>query len=72
MPLSKPITGRDGSPIDRVAISRGSTVIIGIRCSNTSKEIWGEDAEEWKPERWLSPLPQSVKDARIPGVYSNM
>ncbi|GLB40486.1 putative cytochrome P450 [Lyophyllum shimeji] len=30
------------------------------------------DAAEWKPERWLSPLPQAVQDAHIPGIYSNL
>ncbi|KAI0039847.1 hypothetical protein FA95DRAFT_1503644, partial [Auriscalpium vulgare] len=33
--------------------------------------IWGPDAEEWKPERWLAPLPKTVEEARIPGIYSN-
>lgn len=32
---------------------------------------WGEDALEWKPERWLKPLPRAVEDAWIPGIYSN-
>jgi cytochrome P450 len=27
---------------------------------------------EYKPERWLSPLPDSVADAALPGVYSQM
>ena len=34
--------------------------------------MWGEDALEWKPERWLAPLPSTVADAKIPGVYSNL
>ncbi|KAK7680834.1 hypothetical protein QCA50_016144 [Cerrena zonata] len=72
LPLSKPITGRDGSQIEQVVVPSGAMVIVGIRGSNLSKETWGDDAEEWKPERWLSPLPQAIKDARIPGVYSNM
>ncbi len=47
-------------------------VFVGIMSCNTSKAIWGEDAHEWKPERWLSPLPESVTKAKIPGVYSNL
>ena len=39
---------------------------------NRSKAIWGEDAEEWKPERWLSPLPESVAEAKVPRIYSNL
>ncbi|KAI0816023.1 hypothetical protein BC628DRAFT_1334538, partial [Trametes gibbosa] len=27
----------------------------------------GEDAYEWKPERWLSPLPPAVEEARVLG-----
>lgn len=30
------------------------------------------DADEWKPERWFSPLPDALVDARIPGIYSHM
>ncbi|EPS98331.1 hypothetical protein FOMPIDRAFT_1024655, partial [Fomitopsis schrenkii] len=35
-------------------------------------EIPGPDAAEWKPERCLSPAPEVVKDAHIPGVYSHL
>jgi len=34
--------------------------------------MWGPDVYEWKPERWLNPLPESVTNARIPGVYSHL
>ena len=43
-----------------------------IRVANTWKEVWGEDAEVYNPDRWLNPLPESVTDARVPGVYSNL
>ena len=36
------------------------------------KELWGEDADEWKPERWLSPLPDAALNASIPGVFPNL
>ena len=45
---------------------------VHYQASNVNKVLWGEDANEWKPERWLSPLPVSVTDAKIPGVYSNL
>jgi len=45
--------------------------MIGILGANRNPEIWGDDAYEWKPERWLSPLPDSVTQAHIPGIYSN-
>ncbi|OBZ67938.1 hypothetical protein A0H81_12339 [Grifola frondosa] len=46
--------------------------MVGVMACNTSKTIWGDDAYEWKPERWLSPLPNTVSEAHIPGIYSNL
>ena len=58
--------------IHELHISRNTTVLLSHFGVNCDRDIWGEDATEWKPERWLSPLPASVLDARIPGIYSNM
>lgn len=72
MPLSKPIRGVDGNLMNEILVPRGTLVITGNWSSNTNKELWGEDADEWKPERWLTPLPDALKEARIPGIYSNL
>ena len=58
--------------MDQVVIPQGTMVIVGVRGSKVNKSVWGEDAEDWNPDRWLSSMPQTIKDARIPGVYSNM
>lgn len=34
-------------------IPKGTEVIIPIWAINRSPELWGEDADEFKPERWL-------------------
>jgi len=39
--------------IDGIYVPKGTLFYIPIRVSNTWKEFWGEDAEEFKPERWL-------------------
>ena len=70
--LSMPLHGVDGQLIYELAIPKGTQVMVGSWICNIDKSLWGEDAEEWKPERWLSPLPQSLIDARIPGVYSHL
>ncbi|KAL1671100.1 cytochrome P450 [Schizophyllum commune] len=72
LPFSKPIIGEDGQEVSEVLVPAGTVVVIAIMNANRNKEIWGEDADEWKPERWLNPLPTSVTDAHIPGVYGNL
>ncbi|KAI0669354.1 cytochrome P450 [Trametes maxima] len=72
MPLSEPVTGIDGTKMNEILVPKDTTVIVGILSSNRNKAIWGEDALEWKPERWLSSLPESVTEAKIPGIYSNL
>ncbi|CCM01002.1 uncharacterized protein FIBRA_03050 [Fibroporia radiculosa] len=72
LPLHEPVVGIDGRLIQEISISKGTTVMIGILGCNTRKAIWGEDADEWKPERWLSPLPDTVTKTTVPGVYSNL
>lgn len=72
LPLSQPMRGSDGSILEQIPILKGTNVLVGVRACNRNKALWGEDAEEWKPERWLAPLPKAVEDASIPGVYSNL
>lgn len=72
VPLLRPVKGIDGTLIHEVPIAEGQDVTIGLVTANCDLEIWGPDAAEWKPERWLNPLPESVSEAHLPGVYSGM
>lgn len=45
------------STVDGKFIPKGTTVYIASRTINQDKEIWGPDADEFKPERWLN-LPE--------------
>ncbi|KAI0056945.1 cytochrome P450 [Artomyces pyxidatus] len=70
LPFSQPIKTADGMA-SSVFIPRGTTVMVNIPGINRDPGIWGADAAEWKPERWLAPLPKTVAEARVPGVYSH-
>ncbi|KAJ3820397.1 cytochrome P450 [Lentinula raphanica] len=72
LPLSKPTTDDDGKEIQEVMVPRGTTIFISIYNANRNEELWGPDANEWKPERWLAPLPETVTQARVPGIYSHL
>nr|BED42969.1 cytochrome P450 monooxygenase [Trametes versicolor] len=72
LPLSTPIRGVDGTLIHSVPVPKGTYVFIAIQAANVNPAIWGADAQEWRPERWLEALPEAVSEAKIPGVYSNL
>ncbi|KAF8835284.1 cytochrome P450 [Paxillus ammoniavirescens] len=72
LPVSVPIRSTEGTLVHEVHVPKGTDIVVSLLCANTNKAIWGDDAEEWKPERWLVDLPQSVVDAKLPGIYSNM
>lgn len=58
--------------MEEIMIPRGTKIVIGVLASNTNEEIWGSDAMLWKPERWLSPLPNTLEQHRVPGVFPHL
>ncbi|KAJ4473128.1 cytochrome P450 [Lentinula aciculospora] len=69
IPLGKPIVDEKGVTRDSISVQKGQTFFIPILAINRDKTLWGEDAMEFKPERWDN-LPASVSS--IPGVWGNM
>ncbi|EJC98034.1 cytochrome P450 [Fomitiporia mediterranea MF3/22] len=69
IPLSGSVTDRYGRESRTVRIRRGDIVSIPLAAVNRRKEVWGEDAMEFKPERWGN-LPSSTNT--IPGLWSNI
>jgi len=51
------------------SIRKGQLMTIPIVPVNRATSLWGDDAREFKPERWQNP-PESV--AAIPGIWGNM
>jgi len=72
IPLSRPVLGRDGQTIDCVHVQAGTMVVVGTAAMNRDPALWGPDAGQWIPERWLRPLPDAVADAYSPGASSHM
>ncbi|KAJ3527395.1 hypothetical protein NMY22_g9807 [Coprinellus aureogranulatus] len=72
VPVGAPITTTDGREVNEVLVPKDTQIFISVHACNRDPGIWGPDAAEWKPERWMSPLPASVTEARVPGVYSHL
>ncbi|CDO76372.1 hypothetical protein BN946_scf185011.g36 [Trametes cinnabarina] len=54
IPLSQPLRFPNGELTDHVSVPAGQHITVPIAAINTSPRFWGEDAREFRPERWLS------------------
>ncbi|EIW62555.1 cytochrome P450 [Trametes versicolor FP-101664 SS1] len=69
IPLNEPMTDRYGKVHHEIRIAKGNKVMLPILAANRSKEIWGEHALEFKPERWIQP---SAVTSTLPGVWGHL
>ncbi|KAG0707410.1 cytochrome P450, partial [Suillus ampliporus] len=54
LPLQFPVRSSSGAEVSAISIPEKTIVVISILTANRNRTIWGDDANEWKPERWLS------------------
>ncbi|CAE6506376.1 unnamed protein product [Rhizoctonia solani] len=73
LPLDFPIDTPSGK-ITSLPIKKGTPISISIAFFNRNKAIWGEQANEFLPERWIGSKIEKVTlpGSRLPGVYSSM
>ena len=53
IPLSEPVQTASGKMQDSVLLPKGTKVIIPVQYFNRCEAIWGPDAMQFVPERWL-------------------
>ncbi|GLB37309.1 putative cytochrome p450 [Lyophyllum shimeji] len=70
LPLSKPIRTTSGELISSLPIANGTKVIASIAGYQRNKEVFGEDADTFNPERWLRETDE--KKGPTLGVYANL
>ncbi|OAX38351.1 cytochrome P450 [Rhizopogon vinicolor AM-OR11-026] len=71
LPLSQPITTRSGKVIHELPIPKGTRIVASIPAYNRNKDLWGEDAHLFNPDRWLNGAAKEKKAISL-GVYSNL
>ncbi|KAI0721329.1 cytochrome P450 [Cerioporus squamosus] len=69
LPLSEPIVSTTGEEIHAIPIKAGQCIIASIAGYNRLRSVWGEDADEFNPDRFLRIDP--TKQTRV-GVFGNL
>ena len=54
VPLTRREAAKDTTILGQF-VPKGTDIILAPAAVNMSKELWGEDAMEFKPDRWLAP-----------------
>ncbi|VDC03587.1 unnamed protein product [Peniophora sp. CBMAI 1063] len=69
IPLAHPIVTESGQSISSIPVQKGQEVHINIASYNRNPEVWGADAHQWNPERFMN----LDKSALTPvGLYANL
>ncbi|KAI0800178.1 cytochrome P450 [Fomes fomentarius] len=71
LPLSKPIVTRSGKTIHEIPIRAGLRLILSVCAYNREKDVFGEDAQTFNPDRWLDPSLKGKRSSSV-GVYANL
>jgi cytochrome P450 len=67
IPLSEPVRTKSGEMTDSISIAKGTLITISGAAINRSSAIWGPDAKEFMPDRWLSEGGISGKAKEVQG-----
>lgn len=59
IPLKRPLRGVDGKTMDHVRVRAGQNIVVSFKAMNVDRKVWGENAELFRPERCVFPVPCS-------------
>ena len=69
LPLSQPLTTADGTVVNEIEVPKGTTLFIEIWAYNRMTEVWGPDAAEFNPHRFMER--EKIGNTYV-GVTSNL
>ncbi|KAG9221307.1 hypothetical protein CCMSSC00406_0009418 [Pleurotus cornucopiae] len=70
LPLSTPLETSDGKILTELPVPKGLIVMASMIGYNANKHVFGEDADDFNPERWL--INSNEKKPTTVGVYGNI
>ncbi|KAG0708103.1 cytochrome P450 [Suillus ampliporus] len=68
IPLARPIETKSGKIINEIPISKGQGITASICAYNRLPSVWGDDADEWNPNRFL----EDSRERSSLGVFANL
>ncbi|KAK0193232.1 cytochrome P450 [Armillaria mellea] len=69
LPLAEPIITSDGQSCSEIYISKGQVIFASVYTYNLLPSVWGDDAAEWNPRRFLEE--RGIKRESL-GPYANL
>ncbi|KAL0567061.1 hypothetical protein V5O48_014934 [Marasmius crinis-equi] len=72
IPLSRPIKTSSGETVTSLPIKAGQVIQIPTGVINMNPDVWGRDAAEFRPERFLAPGGLPSADELPRGPYGNL
>ncbi|KAK7031130.1 hypothetical protein VNI00_013738 [Paramarasmius palmivorus] len=67
IPLAFPVVSASGELLSEIPVAKGQRIWVSVIGYNYMKEVWGEDADQWNPDRHLD-----AKRAMTLGMYGNL
>ncbi|KAI0712968.1 cytochrome P450 [Cerioporus squamosus] len=69
IPLAYPIVSTSGETMTEIPVHAGQVIFTSFATYHRIKDVWGEDADEWNPDRWSRPA--TGKQTNV-GVFANL
>lgn len=67
IPLSVPLQTAHDETVDHISVTAGQQILIPVRSVNRSTNLWGTDAKEFRPQRWLEEVGIQGEANSFPG-----
>ncbi|THU97198.1 cytochrome P450 [Dendrothele bispora CBS 962.96] len=71
IPLEFPVTTTSGETINQIPVRKGQRIHVSLGASNRLNCVWGPDANEWNPSRFLEPGYRRISETHV-GVINNL